>query len=202
MLMLEYNTVMSGIGIVVLAAIFITWDLARKAERLRLGTRRISALILVGGTITAMGFISYAFSFDVLSYALLVTLGPVLVTYALSESGLVQPKLEMLLQVALMVGSIAISDNRMLYTLLIFSAISVLLLMDAVAFYVHTPSPQKHLVRFSSWLLVVFTVLNAIKHGCALAFILYVFSVGIWITTLISLEFYLRGMGRNVQEGL
>ena len=200
--MVEYNLVMSVIGPVVLFAIFVTWDLTRKVERLRLGTRKVSVLILIGGIITALGFVSYVLDIDRPPALLFVMLGPVLITYSLSESGLVQPKFEMLVQIALMVGSIGLSANKMFYTMLMFSAVSVLLLIDAVAFYRYTPSPQRHFARLASWLLVAFTVVNAVRYGCTLAFVLYVLSIIIWVSTLISLEFYLKDMDKTAQEGL
>ncbi|WP_148258594.1 hypothetical protein [Thermococcus sp. AM4] len=189
--MLEYNLLMSIMGPLVLAGIILMWDLTRKVEKLRLGTRRLSFLILIGGILTAVGFITYSRSVDHTWEAFLVMFGPVLIAYSLSESGLVQPKLEMLAQVAIMLGSIGISAHKAFYTMLMFSALSILLMIDAVAFYRYVPQPYGKIARLSAWLFVAFTVVNAISYGSPLAFAIYFLSIVLWIGTLICLELYL-----------
>lgn len=60
--------------------------------------------------------------------------GPPPISYVLLESGLVQPKFEILTQVAVIVGATALSADRKTHVVLVFSAVSIVLMMDAVAF--------------------------------------------------------------------
>ncbi len=195
--MVEYNALMLVTGPVILAGIVFMWDIARKAEKLRLGTRRISTLILIGGILTAAGFLLGPHREHYLTEAVLVMLGPTLIAYGLSESGMVQPKLEMLVQAAVMLVSIGMSTTKTHDVMLIFSSLSVLIMMDAVAFYRHTPRPQRNIARISAWLFVLFTVLNKKTHGSSVALGFYVVSILLWLGTLISLEFYLRNHAGN-----
>jgi hypothetical protein len=194
----SYSLVMSIDGPLVLAGVIITWHLTRLVERSRLGKERLSWLILLGGLITAGGFASYLIG---LNLALMVILGPAIIAYALSMSGLVGAKLEMLVQIAIMVFSIAISEDPKTYTILMFSDVSLLLLMDAVAFYPDSPKAPASMARLSAWLLVAFTVVNAVHYGSLPALLLYTASVSLWITALL-LSYPKAKLLNSAQEGL
>jgi hypothetical protein len=172
--------------------------LTRLVERSRLGKERLSWLILLGGLITAGGFASYLIG---LNLALMVIIGPAIIAYALSMSGLVGAKLEMLVQIAIMVFSIAISEDPKTYTILMFSDVSLLLLMDAVAFYPSSPKAPASMARLSAWLLVAFTVVNAVHYGSLPALLLYTASVSLWITALL-LSYPKAKLLNSAQEGL
>ncbi len=202
--MLEYNLLMSITGPLVLVGITLMWDLTRKVEKLRLGTRGLSLLILIGGILTAIGFVAYACRTTHSWEAFLVMFGPVLIAYTLSESGLVQPKLEMLVQATVMVASIGISTRKSHYAIMMFSALSILLMIDAVAFYRYIPQPHGKIARISAWLFVAFTLVNAVNYGSLIAFAMYFLSIVLWVGTLLGLELYLTriDVDRSGQKAL
>lgn len=194
----SYSLVMSVDGPLVLVGVFLTWHLTRLVERNRLGKEKLSGLILAGGLITAFGFTGYLAGFNL---GVLVIIGPAIIAYALSMSGLVGAKLEMLVQIGLMVLSIPISEDPKTYTILMFSDVSLLLLMDAVAFYSNSPKKPASMARLSAWLLVAFTVVNAIYYRSLPALLLYTASVSLWITALL-LSCPSAKVLNSAQEGL
>ena len=193
-----YILVMSTDGLLVLFGIFLIWHLTRVVERNRLGREELSWLILAGGLMTAFGFIGYTAGFNLW---LLVIPGPAIIAYALSTSGLVKAKLEMLLQICLMVVSVLISEDSKTYTIMMFSDVSLLLLMDVLAFYSNPPKKPASMARLSAWLLVAFTVINAVHYRSLPAILLYTASVSLWITSLL-LSYPEAKALNSVQEGL
>ena len=194
----SYSLVMSIDGPLVLAGVFLTWHLTRLVERNRLGKEKLSHLILAGGLITAFGFTGHMVGLNV---SLLVIFEPALIVHALSMSGLVGAKLEMLAQIALMVLSIGLSEDPRNYVFLMFSDISLLLLMDAVAFYSNSPKKPASMARLSAWLLVAFTLVNAVYYRSLPALLLYTASVSLWITALL-LSYPPAKALTSAQEGL
>jgi len=194
----SYSLVMSVDGPLVLVGIFLTWHLTRLVERNRLGKEKLSWLILAGGLITTLGFIGHLTGFNLW---LLVIIGPALVAYSLSMSRLVGAKLEMLLQICLMVVSVLLSKDPRTYTILMFSAGSLLLLMDAVAFYSNSPNKPASMARLSAWLLVAFTLVNAVYYRSLPAVLLYTASVSLWLTSLL-LSYPSAKALTSAQEGL
>ncbi len=202
-MMYQYHVVMSVGGILVLLGIFLTWNLSRNIEKFRLGTRSISWFMFLGGLLTALGFIELMIGMGTETMALPAILGPALIVYALSESGLVRAKPEMLVQVAVIVGSLVLSGDRILYVIESFSAIAIVILMDAAAFYVHTPESYSRGARLSAWLFTLFVPLNAYEPGSPLAMGLYLISTTLWVAILIGLHGVLRErFPRTAQESL
>ncbi|NJE04740.1 hypothetical protein E3E36_00945 [Thermococcus sp. M36] len=201
--MYSYHIIMGAGGTLVLVGIFLTWYLSMSIERFRLGTNRISWFLLLGGLLTGLGFVELIAGMGTATIAVLVILGPALVVYALSESGLVRAKPEMLVQVAVIVFSLTLSGTRTMYIIESFSAIAVVVLMDAAAFYVHTPSPYSKTARLSAWLFTLFVPANIVAPGNPLAMALYITSTALWVSTLIALHGVLRQrFPRNAQESL
>ncbi|WP_258084169.1 hypothetical protein [Thermococcus thermotolerans] len=201
--MYQYHVIMSVGGILVLLGIFLTWNLSRNIEKFRLGTKSISRFMFLGGLLTALGFVELMLSMGTEVMALPAILGPALIVYALSESGLVRAKPEMLIQVAVIVGSLVLSGNRTLYVIESFSAIAVVILMDAAAFYVHTPKSHSRGARLSAWLFTLFVPLNASEPGNPVAMTLYIISTALWVTILVALHGVLRErFPRTAQESL
>ena len=181
----------------------MTWSLSKNIEKFRLGTQRISKFILLGGLLTALGFIELMIGINTEVMALFVIIGPALIVYALSESGLVRAKPEMLLQVAIIVGSLILSGDKLLYLIESFSAIALVLLMDAAAFYVYTPQPHSTGARLSAWMFTLFIPLNRLTPGNPVAMPLYIASLVLWVLVLVGLHGVLRErFPRTVQEGL
>ncbi|NJE10504.1 hypothetical protein [Thermococcus sp. MAR1] len=198
-----YHAIMGTGGILVLTGIFLTWNLSRNIEKFRLGTGSISKFMFLGGILTALGFIELIVGMGTEVMALPAILGPALIVYALSESGLVRAKPEMLLQVAVIVGSLVLSGDRVLYIIESFSAIAVVILMDAAAFYVHTPLQYGRLARLSAWMFTLFVPLNAANPGSPVAVGLYLLSTALWVAVLLALHGVLRArFPRTAQEGL
>ncbi|NPA47078.1 MAG: hypothetical protein GXO14_00345 [Thermococci archaeon] len=193
-----YSLVTSADGLLVLAGIVFTWHLTRLVERNRLGREKLSWLILAGGLLTALGFTGYAAGLD---FALMVVVGPVLIACALSMSGLVGARLEMLVQIGLMLLSICASRNPRTSTIRMFSDVSLLLLMDAVAFYSSSPKKPASMARLSAWLLVAFTVVNSVSYRSLPALLLYTASVSIWMVALL-LSYPRAKLLKSAQKGL
>lgn len=185
-------------GSLVLVGIFLTWHLTRLVERYRLGKEKLSWLILLGGLMTSLGFVGGLAGLDL---RILVILGPALIVYALSMSGLVGAKLEMLFQTGLVVLSAGISDDPKTYIVLMFSDISLLLLMDAVAFYSNSPIKAATMARLFAWLLVAFTTVNALYPHSLPAIMLYTASVLLWMASL-TLSYPAARVLKFAQEGL
>lgn len=202
-MMNPYHVIMSIGGLLVLTGIFLTWNLSREIERFRLGTRRVSAFMFLGGLLTALAFVELMAGMGTETMALPAILGPALIVYALSESGLVRAKLEMLLQVAVIVGSLVLGGNGTLYLIESFSAMAIVVLMDAVAFYVHTPERYGRLARLSAWTFTLFVPLNVLEPGNVAAMVLYLSSTVLWVSILAGLHDVLRErFPRTVQESL
>jgi len=198
-----YHVLMGIGGSLAVLGIFLTWNLSRGIERFRLGTGRISWLILAGGVLTALGFIELMAGLGAWAVAVPVIIGPALIVYALSESGLVKAKPEMLVQVAVIVFSLFLSGSRTMYIIESFSAIAIVMLMDAAAFYVHTPKFHSRLARLSAWLFTAFVPINTLRQGNIVAMLLYIGSTALWVSTLIALHGVLRErFSKNVQESL
>jgi len=193
-----YSLVMSIDGPLVLVGVILTWHLTRLVERGRLGKGRPSSLLLAGGLMTAFGFTGYLAGFNL---GLLVVIGPAVITYALSISGLVGAKLEMLVQIGLMIVSIPVSKDPKTYTILMFSDVSLLLLMDAAAFSSTSPRKPASMARLSAWLLVAFTLVNAVYYRSLPALLLFTASVSLWITALL-LMYPSAKLLSSAQEGL
>ncbi|NJF24180.1 hypothetical protein [Thermococcus sp. Bubb.Bath] len=198
-----YSGIMGVGGVMVLAGIILTWNLSRLVEKFRVGKRKLSWLILLGGLLTAVGFIPPIINEEghMIVWALIV--GPVLIGYALSESGLVRASLEMLLQIVAVVLSLIFTKGDYLAIAQVFSAVSIILLMNAVAFYVHSPSEISRISRAAAWLFAIFVLLNAWKHGTAYLPLLYLLSQLLWLYTLVKLHFVARQrLPKTAQEGL
>jgi len=120
--------------------------LARLVEKGRLGKERLSSLLLAGGMTMALGFASHVVHSDVLP---LLVLGSAMIIHSLSASGLVKANLEMLLQIGPIVLSTNLGENLQSYLILIFSDLTLLLLMDAVAFYPNSPETPASMARLS-----------------------------------------------------
>jgi hypothetical protein len=198
-----YSGIMAAGGVMVLVGIILTWNLARVVEKFRVGRRKLSWLILLGGLLTAIGFVPPILSEEghIVVWALIT--GPILISYALSESGLVRASLEMLLQVALVVLSLVFTGGDYLAIARVFSALSIVLMMNALAFYVHSPSGTSRISRAAAWLFAVFVLLNAWKHGTTYLPLLYLLSQLIWLYALVKLHFVARErLPKTAQEGL
>ena len=198
-----YFKVMAAGGMLVLLGIFLTWNLARIVEKFRVGKKGLSWLVLLGGLLTALGFIPMLAREDSSVIVWAVILGPVLISYALSESGLVRANLEMLLQVGVVIASLVLQGGNYMAIAESFSAVSIILLINAVAFYRHTPSRISWTSRAAAWLFALFILLNAWEQGNLYVSSMYLLSQLLWIFALAQLhsvvgdKFY-----RNGQEGL
>lgn len=181
-----YQTLMGLCGVLTLAGIFLTWNLSRKIENFFLGHRRLSWYILFGGILTSLGFIATMFEVHRGIVTIAILLGPVLIAYSLSESGLVRATWTMLLQVSIVAGS-AIFVRESFYTVELASSVAVLLLINAISGYVRTPEEYKKLAGISSWAFVVFIWLNIFAVEIASA--VYFFSMSLWIYTLVRLHY-------------
>ncbi|WP_156961736.1 hypothetical protein [Thermococcus guaymasensis] len=197
----SYTLVMSANGLLVLVGIFLTWHLTRLVERYRLGKEKLSWLLLLGGLVTALGFIGDLAGLYVNDARVLVILGSALIVYALSMSGLVGAKLEMLFQIGLIVLSAGVSGNPKAHIVLVFSDISLLLLMNAVAFYSNSPVKSASMARLSAWLLVAFTLVNALYPRSVPTIMLYTASVSLWVVSLL-LSYPRARVLNSAQEGL
>ncbi|KUK00096.1 MAG: hypothetical protein PWP49_1329 [Thermococcaceae archaeon] len=181
-----YQTLMGLCGVLTLAGIFLTWNLSRKIENFFLGHRRLSWYILFGGILTSLGFIATMFEVHRGIITIAILLGPVLIAYSLSESGLVRATWTMLLQVSIVAGS-AIFVRESFYTVELASSVAILLLINAISGYVRTPEEYKKLAGISSWTFVVFIWLNIFAVEIAPA--VYFFSMSLWIYTLVRLHY-------------
>ncbi|MCO6042111.1 hypothetical protein [Thermococcus alcaliphilus] len=181
-----YQTLMSLCGVLTLVGIFLTWNLSRKIENFFLGHRRLSWYILFGGILTSLGFIATMFDVHRGIITIAILLGPVLIAYSLSESGLVRATWTMFLQVSIVAGS-AIFVRESFYTVELASSVAILLLINAISGYVRTPEEYKRLAGISSWAFVVFIWLNIFAPEIAPA--VYFFSISLWIYTLVRLHY-------------
>ena len=193
-----YSLVMSINGLLSLMGIFLFWQLARLVEKGRLGKGRLSPLLLAGGMTMALGFASHVVHSDVLP---LLVLGSAMIIYSLSASGLVKAKLEMLLQIGLIVLSTSLGENLQSYLILIFSDLTLLLLMDAVAFYPNSPEIPASMARLSAWLFTVSVVVNSFSYRSLPALLLHTTSISLWITALL-LAYPSTKLLTSAQEGL
>jgi hypothetical protein len=199
----SYSGIMAAGGVMVLAGVILTWNLSRLVEKSRLGKERLSWLILLGGLITAVGFIPPLLSEGAQMLVWALVIGPVLIGYALSESGLVRASLEMLLQVTLVVLSLVFRRGGYLVTAQVFSAVSIILLINAAAFYVSSPSRMSRISRASAWLFTAFVILNALKHDTIYIPLLYLLSQLLWLCVLLKLHSIAgERLHRTAQEGL
>ncbi|ASJ07313.1 hypothetical protein A3L08_08255 [Thermococcus pacificus] len=198
-----YFTTMAAGGMLVLLGIFLTWNLARVVEKFRTGKKRLSWLVLLGGLLTAMGFIPAVAMADSSVIVWAVILGPVLISYALSESGLVRANLEMLLQVGVVIASLVLQSGDYIAIAESFSAVSIILLINAVAFYIHTPPGISRTSKAAAWLFAIFVLLNAWGRGNPYVLSIYILSMFLWISALVRLHFIARDrFYRNAQEDL
>jgi hypothetical protein len=198
-----YSGIMAAGGAMVLAGIILTWNLSRLVERFRVGKEKLSWLILLGGLLTAIGFMPPILSEEGHTVVWALIVGPVLIGYALSESGLVRASLEMLLQVTVVVLSLVFTKGDYLAIAQVFSAVSIILMMNAVAFYVHSPSRISRISRVAAWLFTFFVLLNAWKHGTPYLAALYLLSQLPWLYALVKLHFVARQrLPKPAQEGL
>lgn len=78
----------------------------------RLGGRRISPWILVGGLLTSIGFGAISMDFESPMIALLISLGSAFIGYSLAESGMVRAKPEMLIQVFVILLSVFLNSPQ------------------------------------------------------------------------------------------
>lgn len=181
-----YQSLMSLCGLLTLTGIFLTWNISRKIESFFLGHRKLSWYILFGGILTSLGFIATMFEVHqaIISFAIL--LGPVLITYSLSESGLVRATWTMLLQVGIIAGS-AIFVRNSFYTVELASSVAIVLLINAISGYIRTPEMYKRLAEISSWTFVGFIWLSLFVGE--IAPVVYLFSMTLWIYTLVRLHY-------------
>ena len=198
-----YFKAMAAGGMLVLLGIFLTWNLARMVEKFRVEKKGLSWLVLLGGLLTALGFIPKLASEESGVIVWAVVLGPVLISYALSESGLVRANLEMLLQVGVVISSLAFQGGNYIAVAKLFSAVSIILLINAAAFYMNTPPGMSRTLRAAAWLFSIFILLNAREQGSPYVSSLYILSQLLWISALIRLHSVARDrLYRNAQEGL
>ncbi len=110
----------------------------------------------------------------------------------------------MLLQVSLAVFSLVfMGGGDYLATAEVFSAISIILLMNAVASYVHCPSNISRISRAAAWLFTLFVLLNARRHGTAYIPILYLLSQLLWLYALVKLHLVAKDkFNKTGQESL
>ncbi len=197
-----YTELMSLGGVLTLLGIFLTWSLSRIVEKFRLGGGRLSLLILIGGLLTAVGFTPIAWNDgDPLFWAVL--LGPALIAYALAESGLVRAKQEMLLQSALAFLAVVMMSPTSRAIAESFSAIAIVILMNALVSYAHSPQRLSALARTASWLFVLFLILENISWFFLIGIALYFVSLSIWLYALFRFHAVARERFANsVQEGL
>ncbi len=193
-----YSLVMSINGLLSLMGIFLFWQLARLVERGRLGKERLSPLLLAGGVAMALGFALRTVHSAVLS---LPILGSAMIIYSLSASGLVKARLEMLLQIGLIVLSAGIGKNMQSNLILIFSDLTLLLLMGAVASYPNSPETPASMARLSAWLFTVSVVVNSFFYRSLPALLLHTTSISLWITALL-LSYPSAKLLTSAQEGL
>lgn len=194
-----YQTLMSICGVLTLTGIFLTWNLSRKIETFFLGHRKLSWYILFGGILTSFGFIATMFEVHKGIITTAILLGPVLIAYSLSESGLVRATWTMLLQVSIVAGS-AIFVRDSFYTVELASSVAILLLINAISGYVRTPEEYKKLAKISSWAFVGFIWLNIFIGEIAPA--IYFFSTSLWIYTLVRLHYVASERLGNSTKGL
>ncbi|WP_048148083.1 hypothetical protein [Palaeococcus ferrophilus] len=182
-----YYGLMSLGGILALVGIFLTWGLSRSVETKELGTKRLSNLLLLGGLLTALGFITTMVNISegVITFAIL--LGPAVIVYSLSESGLVRANLLTLIQVALVVVAALVSPGRNFRIAGIASSISLVLLINVITGYPRAPTHFRRLAWLSSWGLVAFLMMMASPRTGTIGPVVYVFSMALWIYTLLHL---------------
>ncbi|WP_297418044.1 hypothetical protein [Thermococcus sp.] len=196
-----YFQIMTFGGVLSLLGIFLTWNLARIVEHRHLRKKGLSWLVLVGGLVTAAGFLPGASSGgDAIEWAIL--LGPVLIGYALSESGLVRANIEMLLQTAVVGMALVLGGGSRTLVVESFSVVSTLLLINALAFYMYIPSWVSRVPRTAAWIFMTFFLLNAIYGGDFYVSLLYLLSQLLWISALIRLNLADGVLHTSAQEGL
>ncbi|USH00311.1 hypothetical protein K1720_02240 [Thermococcus argininiproducens] len=188
----QYQIFMSVGGILVLVGIFLTWNLSQQIEKVRLGGRRLSRYILVGGILTSLGFIATMFEIHEAIISVAILLGPAMIAYSLSESKLVKATWTMLLQVVLIMASTIFVEKKGFYVIELGSSVSLILLINAIAGYIRTPENYKTLAKISSWVFVVFIWLNALQSTRTMAPVVYLLSLVIWIYTLVRLHYVAR----------
>ncbi len=194
-----YSEAMAFGGLLSLAGIILTWNLARIVER-RHGKKGLSWLVLAGGLLTALGFLpGTSDGGETVEWA--VVLGPVLIGYALSGSGLVRASLEVLLQVAVVGAALILGGGSRILVVESFSAMSILLLINALAFYVHAPSWISGVPRAAAWIFTAFFFLNTLYSGFYTS-LLYLLSQLLWISALVRLHTVSKTLHTSAQEGL
>lgn len=154
----------------------------------RLGGRRISPWILVGGLLTSIGFGAISMDFESPMIALIISLGPAFIGYSLAESGMVRAKPEMLIQVFVILLSVFPAGDRSLQSLEVISSLAVLLLINAVAFYVMTPPSYASKARIIAWAFSISVFLNSPQALRPFGSILYGLSVLGWLLILLRLR--------------
>lgn len=137
--------------------------------------------------LTSIGFGAISMDFESPMIALLISLGPAFIGYSLAESGMVRAKPEMLLQVFVILLSVFPAGDRSLQSLEVISSLAVLLLINAVAFYVMTSSYASK-ARIIAWAFSISVFLNSPQALRPFGSILYGLSVLGWLLILLRLR--------------
>ncbi len=196
-----YSQVMAFGGVLSLLGILLTWNLARIVERRHLRRKGLSWLVLAGGLLTALGFLpGIPSGGSAVGWA--IVLGPVLIGYALSESGLVRANMEVLLQVAVVGAALVLDGGNRTVVMESFSVVSILLLINALAFYVHIPSWISGVSRAAAWIFTAFFLLNVLNWGDFYVSLLYLLSQLLWLSALLRLHLLEGVLHTSAQEGL
>ncbi|ASJ02886.1 hypothetical protein A3L09_06245 [Thermococcus profundus] len=198
-----YSFFMGLGGLLTLSAIFLTWNLSQRVELGRLGKRRISWCILLGGLLTAIGFFGMMENVESNIVAFLVILGPALIAYALSESGLVKATSALLIQSFLLLPLVLLRKDLIMDVVELGSTLSQLLLINAVVGYVRTPPEYRSLAGLSAWGVLIsvwFISFDAVKLAGS---VIYLISVALWLYTLLRLHTVsIERFHNSAQEGL
>ncbi|NJE00184.1 hypothetical protein E3E26_10425 [Thermococcus sp. LS1] len=179
-------------GAITLFGIALTWLTFRNLERIVMGTRHLSVLLLLGGFLTALGFISgmTVQSGDLIHViSFLVIIGPGIIAYALSTGNLVNPTLRLLLQFGLVLSSLIRVGRHSDITkeiIQIGSLLSVILLMNSLFSLKFIGNDVKTLLKLSSWLIVIFSwmrfgLIDYRGLSRAIIFSVYLTSIVLWV---------------------
>ncbi|WP_297509794.1 hypothetical protein [Thermococcus sp.] len=198
-----YTELMSIAGAMTFLGILLTWSLARAVERVRLNRRGLSWLLLLGGLLTALGFISVASNKGNGPVFWAVLLGPAFIAYALAESNLVKASPEMFLQSAMAFIAVVMRNSSSQGIAESFSAVSAVILMNAIPSYAYSPRKFADLVRVASWLFVLFLLLENFPGFELASVLIYYISLSVWLYTLLRLHTFAKErLITSVQEGL
>jgi hypothetical protein len=182
---MELYPILMGIGgMLTLVGILLTWNLSRIVHSMRRDGSPLHWLVLVGGLITATGFVLSGSGLNQMFIETIILLGPAIIALALSESGLIRATVTLFIQSALLLLSLFFTSPTEFEVVSIASALAILLLINGVRSYPGVPKREVVVSGVSSWFLILAVWLNGFKVTEVAGALIYILSLSLWLYVL------------------